>query len=579
MAISAVKLGRLPQRMLMAKSNLAAVFLPAPLVSDWQKNIRAWDSVFGDNFDLDLLTCGNFLYGNCLTIKALSAGGSKVENYKTLCFVCQQSARLYSDLGKQVLLDSFLTKHDHDYASQLVSEASELRELKFEGLEVGRLASFDELLRQKTSPDEFEITPEYELDVRNFMLVYSAMRRYLQSRGPKELGLLNGAYSVNKAAEQAALSLDLRVRYMLGGGSPKKALSTFYLMPEPNYLRTLANGEEWETVAESPLSSNQIRQVHEDLLAKIEGRAHVSYSGNSLKLADLELESELREARISGKKIAFIPLTSPDEFESHDYVFGSEVKWDQTIWISRIIEWASQLSEWVFVFRPHPRMFPNPRDSVTSPLAGQVYEFLKSDSPNVKINDPSDGNSAYRIAQFADIVLGYRSSLPVELMALGKPCLVLDPHNIDSYPAINRDPVYSARDFVQESNKLLAVEEQTFVKHAYRWLFYLNHAKVWRVGSDSNEGEIDSENKILFRFETSKLVGPSAMSLVHFLRKQARRWRLLIAIYNLILVANGSRGDIVPSPPETPLPSSESEEILTLETCTQTLRRKAGWSF
>lgn len=557
-------------------AGFAAVFAPAPLVANWKHLTSSWKSVANGEYELRVLTCDKFLYGNCLTIKALSVENASTGDYHLMCSACRFSAKFSQRIGQMIELGKYLDATDRLLVETLLGGAENLASLTFEGLEVGRLAAFDELMRQKTSPSQLRITDAYVQDVRNFLLTYLATKAYLGSEEISWLGVNNGAYSVNRAAAEAASSLDIEVKYMLAGGSPANGTRSFYIFPDVNHYRKLATSTEWSEASQIALKSRQISKIELDLTLKIMGSAEINYSANSIHSQDRELEATLRSKRSEGKKVAFVPLTSPDEFSTHDFVFGGEnLKWKQEEWIERIMRWADELQDWVFVFRPHPRMFPNPREKVTSPLAARLLHMLDTSSVNVLINDPRNGNSAYRIAQFADVVLGYRSSLPLELMALGVPTLTLDPGEVDAYPALNSRKLLTSAQFQQEAFEYMSIPNSFFVRHAFRWLFFLNFRKVWEVKSSREVESVELPRK--FR-QTRGGKMARLSGLRKLMRDIIRRSTSLVGLYNLVRVAIPTAE--IASPPSTLIggaPKSDEHELYDLNCTRARLIEAAGW--
>jgi hypothetical protein len=86
------------------------------------------------------------------------------------------------------------------------------------------------------------------------------------------------------------------------------------------------------------------------------------------------------------------------------------------------------------VLRLHPRMFPNKREQVTSPVVEKILAVIENKPDNVAINLPSDGIGLYDLMQVVDVALNYRSSVGAELSAFGIPVVVPVNDDFFSYP-------------------------------------------------------------------------------------------------------------------------------------------------
>jgi hypothetical protein len=478
-----------------------AIFSPAPLVGDWAEILASIPKTYPTNVQVDFLHCSGFQVNNCLTKKAL-LGERDVSPVamSILCGFCRSAQPLTHDNIARIPFDSFVTAEIEEKVSLLLQNRNGLGDFEADGIPVGRYASFDELLRQKATPETLVESELLNSDLKNFLLTYFGMASYILDRKPDSISVLNASYAVNRAVEQAAIKFGVQIQYLLGGGSPRQATSTFYVMPSPQFLRGLPKSDGWKRSSEVALSKSQVALVGLDLAAKIQGTANVSYTRSSRRISDAKLEVDVRNRRSKYPlgKVVLVPLTSPDEFDNADFVYGSRTKANQEEKIGHLFKWAEELPDWTFIVRPHPRMLPNPRDRISSPLIHRLKKLLSNRPLNVLINDPSNGNSAYRLGQLVDAVLGYRSSLPVEMQALGIPTLVFEPEEVDTFPAdIQNGSILTSQDLVRELKLLDGSRVVIASQLAFRWLYYLNHGIAWKTHSylETLDEKMDSREK------------------------------------------------------------------------------------
>jgi hypothetical protein len=80
-------------------------------------------------------------------------------------------------------------------------------------------------------------------------------------------------------------------------------------------------------------------------------------------------------------------------------------------------------------------MFPNKRESKTSPSASSLEMFLQNVPESVTVNMPSDDLSLYDLAGIVDVVVNATSTTGLELLTLGIPVVNHCPENLFAYPA------------------------------------------------------------------------------------------------------------------------------------------------
>jgi len=143
---------------------------------------------------------------------------------------------------------------------------------------------------------------------------------------------------------------------------------------------------------------------------------------------------------VGNKPVAVVLIGSPDETRSSALV-GAEferVPIDQISSVTEFIERALQAThnspEIDFVFRLHPRLAPNKRESLRSPDLDVIEELLSQGGTNVFLNSPGDGIGLYDVARIATFGINHASSAGLEFLALGIPVIHYDPPRLNAYP-------------------------------------------------------------------------------------------------------------------------------------------------
>jgi hypothetical protein len=153
--------------------------------------------------------------------------------------------------------------------------------------------------------------------------------------------------------------------------------------------------------------------------------------------------SELKEKfKISNnQKVILLLLTSGDErFAASLINVMPELKSsllfvDQVDLIQNLISYLQKREDIKVIIRPHPREFPNKRESVYS-MQGKLLKNVLTNLPsNFVVNWPTDNVSLYDLIKVVDLCLPTTSSSGLELATLGMPIITYSPDNIYAYPA------------------------------------------------------------------------------------------------------------------------------------------------
>jgi hypothetical protein len=156
---------------------------------------------------------------------------------------------------------------------------------------------------------------------------------------------------------------------------------------------------------------------------------------------------------------------------------SSEVKSlfaDQFEWITWLLEFARTRQDLHFIIRLHPRMFPNKRESVLSPVVAQIMKLIEERPSNTSLNLPTDNVSMYDIMQIVDVLLNFRSSAGAELAAFGIPVVAPANSEFFTYPAELNLVGTTPGDYAAKIDTALAsgwsIEQS---RRAFRWYAFL----------------------------------------------------------------------------------------------------------
>lgn len=153
-----------------------------------------------------------------------------------------------------------------------------------------------------------------------------------------------------------------------------------------------------------------------------------------------ELKKILGIRETDNRKIVLAVGSSDDEdlaLRHTDALYEREEKKIRTQkeFIESLILVAKENQEYIFVYRPHPRMFANHKYARTSPIVSdQILQVNQIKLSNVVIDLPSSGISVWDYGKIATAVINHRSSVGIEFLLAGVPVILYDKHSLNAYP-------------------------------------------------------------------------------------------------------------------------------------------------
>lgn len=397
---------------------------------------------------VDVLTirCGTMLDRHCVAMSAsgVSATDSRAKK-KQVCSACIKRRNLLaSDMPFATeVMDDHIQSSDRAAAQAAVNAVTidSWPELIVDGVPLGRYAAYEFLLNYKlvgtNIPDE--LFPRYLDQLRMTVTVYFVSKRMLAVHKPDRVIVFNRLYSVNHAFCAAAEAAGIPTYTLQGGGHITRRGETMTMYRDSKSLADVFDSDAWEQYRTHPIGADEVALVGEHFTGLLEGSSAFAYS-SAFEAADPGVLRE-RWGIPVGKPVLLVPMSSEDEINAARLAdalpqsSGQKSLFEgQFDWIQYLLDYARSHTDRHLVIRLHPRMFPNKRDNVRSPIVDELMALLADPPPNVTLNVPTDDISLYDLMQIVDVVLSYRSSVGIELAAFGIPVVV--PANADffTYP-------------------------------------------------------------------------------------------------------------------------------------------------
>jgi hypothetical protein len=436
--------------------------------------------------DVVTIRCGTLLNAHCISMSASGVGPHASTGAKAqVCRACMKRRDLLTEVMPfpTIIIDDFVEQADRDLAEALVSSATpeNWTDIAVDGVPIGRYAAYEFLLNHKLVGTNIpqSLFGLYLDQLRNAIIVHAVSVRLIERERPTHVLVYNRLYAMNHAFCAAAEAEGIPTYTLQGGGHITRRAETMTMYRDSKSLADAFRSAAWKSYQASPIGPDEVALVGEHFSGLLEASSAFAYSS-----AFAASDPAVLRARFSlgtDRPVLLIPMSSEDEInaamlaDALPETNGQVTLFDgQFEWIHYLLDFAAERPDLQFLLRVHPRMFPNKRESVRSPVVDELMELLSGRPSNVSVNLPTDEISLYDIMQVVDVVLSYRSSVGAELAAFGIPVVV--PSNADffTYPEeINL--VGSTRD--EYAAKIAQALEAGWSlensRRAFRWFAFL----------------------------------------------------------------------------------------------------------
>ena len=397
--------------------------------------------------EVTVIRCRGLFDSLCPTMQAngLQITASQSQKH-SICKECKSSEASFNSVAKYstVWIDDYLTE---TVRSQVVQEINcvtqeNWREIGDYPFPINLYSTYLSMLHHKV-PDitSTDVSwTEYLSDLTNSLFAYHALPQIFVEKIPTHCFVYNPLYPTNRVFTELALT-NPEIQYvgLSAGAFVPNRYSTIALYRSIQSSQTAVDSQRLIESLNSPLTHLEVELVARNLGHLIQGRDPWVYSTAPTFISMEEIHAQLGTS--GSKPIAVVLIGSPDETRSSALVEAEfeRVPIDQVSSVTEFIEQsllaARNSPEVDFVFRLHPRLAPNKRESLRSPDLDVIEELLEQRTSNVFINTSDDEIGLYDVARVASIGINHASSAGLEFLALGIPVVHYDPPRLNAYPA------------------------------------------------------------------------------------------------------------------------------------------------
>jgi hypothetical protein len=431
--------------------------------------------------------CGTMLQAHCVAMSAAGVDArAPLKVRQQVCVACiKRRDLLDSEMPfGSVVLDDLRTTEDRAAGALARTAVTPSNWSAYEidgGVPIGRYAAYEFLLDNKIIGTEvsLDLWPQYLNKLDESVVTYFAGKRFLEEQRPDRVLVYNRLYAVNHAFCEAAKKLGIPSYTLQGGGHVVRRGETMTMFRDTQSLDEVFRTAAWKGYRDSPIGAAEIELVGEHFAGLLEASSAFAYS--SAFEASQPAELRKRFDVPDGKPVLLVPMSSEDEVNAArladvipPFTGVTSLFADQFEWIAYLFEIARSRQDLHFIIRLHPRMFPNKRESILSPVVGQIMSLLEGRPSNITLNLPTDNVSMYDVMQIVDVLLNFRSSAGAELAAFGVPVVAPANSEFFTYPGELNLIGTTREDYAAKIDRALA--DGWSIEHtrrAFRWFAFL----------------------------------------------------------------------------------------------------------
>lgn len=463
------------------------LFAPAAVISAWDTSIKDLSQKLKvGNYEVTTLRCDGMYSDICVAMPAFNVNeNSPTPSKKEICSRCFKYRNASDDWypGQVEYLEDYMDELDIQSVNRTLQNITRSNwfEYEYDGLKIGRIACYEFFLTYKIKNLELSVT-EWEmlqLHLKNVLYTHFAAKNYFEKNNTDTLIVYNRFYSVNNVFTEIAKYNQIKVISIQNEGPAYDVDSRFHSYLSAQDQLRLSNSSIWDYYKDVPLRPREIRMVLKHLKSVLGLEGTLSYSNEPTTNIDVnEIYSKLALSPTSKKVL--IPTSSADErftLEVLGYLNHCEGgKIDSLFILKELISIAPKFLDHEFIFRIHPREFPNKREGVQSPHGSELLEFIQNVSlpNNVKINTPLDDISIANLALVTDFIVNVSSSVGLDFAALGLKVSLIMPSRHFAYPT-EINTCYADLESCLSNITSLHTEQEFSNKMqllAFRWMYF-----------------------------------------------------------------------------------------------------------
>ena len=473
----------------------------------WQHSypeFKILKSLDKQKIQIDNLSCKrNFSFCVAMDNQKLSHTSPSFLKEK-VCNRCIKNTNFFHNRNKlnNTYIDDYISKLELKKIESILKKITIQNFLKIQifGVNVGKCALFNFLITHKLSSIKFNKI-EFNLyleDYKNCLIALFAIRKILTKKKYDYIFSYSTEYSINRVCTEYAYLKGIKVRTLIAG---KQTLSKYKYLKLAEGMRHGHNWHaisKWKQFKKYPIQKESFNLVEEYLKSSINSEIYMNYSP---KVNNVNIRKFFKIDK-SYKNIVLVAMSSMDERVGDFYLGIRESKEKQCYskifkndfeWLEYLVNFTKNFSDTFFIIRPHPRDYPNSRNTkVASSI--EFFSHIKKKLPkNSRLDTPENNISVFDYIPHISVLLHSSSSLSYDLGLFGIPSLTYD-KNLYRY---ENDLTFYPRKFADYEKLFKEIvykkkfSRKKIIINSFRWLFlqlnyeFINIKEVFPLKSNS----------------------------------------------------------------------------------------------
>ena len=418
-----------------AKPKRVLVFMPYSGI--WPMQLQTFQLLRNlpkAKYDVFTVSCGKALNRNCAVYE--SYGQPSQEKIKeSLCDKCRKSSLLVNRKleSENLVLNHFVSDTEKERFSRLIAQldAENLIDFKFEGYEIGRLTSYETLIKFKKI--DLNLSPQEESywksGIYQGLNTLHAARKILAAHKPDLALIYSPQYVAGSVFASTCKEFKVPVYFLEGSVHLSERYKAMHVWDWEKHGLVDPAIDEFRYVASEPLRNTDAARIRNHLELTEKSKSFAAYSISKKRKFNIWKEFNIPTT----SRIVLCALSSHDEIYS-GYMLGKipEAKYlgrvfeSQFEWIKHTIKIASKHPDVFFIVRLHPRMWANKREKVVADVYSKWKLMLEDMPTNMAADFPEHRRSIANYFDTIDLLVTGWSSTAIDAMAKGIPTLAYD---------------------------------------------------------------------------------------------------------------------------------------------------------
>ena len=325
----------------------------------------------------------------------------------------------------------------------------------------------------------------------NAFIVFFGLRRFFSAHQYEHIVMYNSYYGLNHLACVLAKKQGIKASFIHGGFNLEKKYDSLYFSKEMPSQWSLDLMDYYKAQsAQIPIDFRFYTYPLDHISYVLQAKSVHTYSSSRKK----NIPEKFLSLKSTFKKIVLVSLSSGDESYAADYSgeFGNYLSRargafkSQLEWLAALLTFAKQNPDVAFIFRFHPREFPNWRKMRMSKNIEHLNRLFENVPKNVVLNVPDDQTSIYDLFTMIDLHLCAQTTVGLESCWFGIPTMAYIT-GLGNYP-IDEIALFESTEtaYFQKLDQLLSSPFQpatSAIEKSLRWLIFLHKYVVYNFKS------------------------------------------------------------------------------------------------